>query len=97
MCPLDTAKLHFCFLAVSVAYSAPVLFCLPGAPSLVPVVVVSWFVALWYLPFLMQSPCPHFGARRMELRLVRECFLISLGCLRRLMLLFEWQGNSNVH
>ena len=23
-----------------------------GAPSLVPVVVVSWFVALWFLPFL---------------------------------------------
>ena len=26
----------------------------------------------------------------MELRLVRECFLISLGCLLRLLLLFEW-------
>ena len=36
----------------SVMIQVPVLFCLPGAPSLVPVVVVSLFVALWYLPFL---------------------------------------------
>ena len=25
---------------------------------------------------------------------MRECFLISLGCLLRLLLLFEWQGTA---
>ena len=66
------------------------------APSLcAPCFVVAGFFG--FLMFSLPScslPCLHLGVRSLELRLLRECFLV---CLRSCLCLFVWQGKSSAH
>ena len=57
--PLDTAKLHYCYsLAVSAAYSAPVLLCLPGTPLSLLLWLCRGLLLVGALRFFWPSPLP---------------------------------------
>ena len=83
----------FGFGKISVASSAPVRFCLPGAlsPSLL-FGCVCVFVGFWCCSFpLCNFLYLHLGERSLELSSLRGC---SLVCLLSFLMLNVWQGKS---
>ena len=83
--PLVSAKLPYCYSnVICAAFSAPVLLCHPGTPLLVAwflagsfgFALVGWFLVVSCCvgfgvtySSCVTLPCPHLGAKRLELRL----------------------------
>ena len=94
--PLDTTKLHFRSSWQHVWHTPLLSSSAFPAPSLcAPCFVVAGFFG--FLMFSLPScslPCLHLGVRSLELRLLRECFLV---CLCSWLMLLVWQGKSSAY
>ena len=91
--PLDAAKLHIRHSLQHVWHTPLLSSSAFPAPSL-PAPFLLCFCVLWFLAFSFLScnfPCLHLGERSLELRLLRECFLV---CLLRWLMLLVRQGKS---